>query len=141
MSEARNAAVIRSAFARLQSNKERIIEDGMKRLAQAGLEFLIRAHDEHDLFMNHPNEDNTMAWAVGHNGSVVASGSHNGGEDDLPGSALQAAESIISNTSGWVAIILSDMEGWYSVGLEEDFLFTASFDIADTFHTYFKKIS
>lgn len=136
-----NSMVIRRAFDRLRDNKDRIIEEGMIRLAKAGLDYLVDVHNQHELFMEHVTETNTMAWAVSHDGRVVASGHHEGNDDDMPGTAEQTASSILSSTSGWVAILLSEMEGYYRVDYEEDFLFDTEFNTASEFQTYFKRIN
>lgn len=135
-----NSMVIRRAFDRLCENKDRIIEEGMIRLAKAGLAYLVEVHNAHEMFMEHVTETDTMAWAVSHNGSIVATGCHEGTDDDMPGTAQQTASSILSSTNGWVAIILSEMEGYYRVDYEEDFLFDTSFNTASEFQTYFKRI-
>ena len=139
--EQKNAATIRRAFERFKASKDDIIRDGMIRLAKAGLEYLVFVHNAHSMFMEHTNETDTLAWAVSHDGLVIASGCHEGGDDDMPGTAQITASNILSGTTGWVAIILSEMEGYYRVDYEEDFLFDTSFNTASEFQTYFKKIS
>lgn len=140
-SESRNNKVIQNAFSRFLKNEESVTREGMCVLAKAGLDYLIDAHDFHAQLMMHTTENDTMGYAVAHNGTIVASGSHNGGDFDLPGSAKEEAEALLSSTTGWVAIILSDMEGWYRVDYEEDFLFYAADEIRENFHTFFKPIA
>ena len=140
MGQNQNKATIERAFARLQERKDAIIREGMIRLAKAGLEYLVEVHNMHEMFMQHVTENDTMAYAVSHNGQIIASGYHNGGEDGFPGSADTIATSLLTGTSGWVAIILSEMEGYYRVDYEQDFLFDVSFKTAAEFQTYFKKI-
>jgi len=140
MGKEKNESTIKRAFARLQERKDTIIREGMINLAKAGLEYLVAVHNMHEMFMAHTTETDTLAYAVAHDGLIVASGCHNGGDDDLPGSATDAAISILSGTSGWVAVILSEMEGYYRVDYEQDFLFDVSFHTVAEFQTYFKKI-
>lgn len=136
-----NESVINQAFKRLTICEMNVIREGMIRLAKAGLAYLVEMHNMHELFMSHTTEKDTMAWAVGYNGLVIASGFYDGGDDDMPGTADATAASIIEGTTGWVAVILSEMEGYYRVDYEEDFLTDTSFNTASEFQTYFKKVS
>lgn len=136
-----NDEVITRAFARFRGNVSKICQEGMIRLAKAGLDYLVSAHNEHAMFMAHTTEDNTMGWAVSFNGKVVASGAYEGNGDTMPGSAEQTAASILASTTGWVAVILSEMEGYYRVDYEMDFLNNAKITTRAEFQTYFKKIA
>lgn len=141
MSVDSNKAVIDNAFDRLKRKKDTIILNGMIKVAKAGLEYLLEAHEIFEPGMMHTEETNTMAYAVAHDGQVVASGMHNGGDYDLPGSALEMAKDLVADTSGWVAVILSDMEGWYRVDYEINFLYTARDEIKSRFKDFFKPIA
>lgn len=138
---AQNHRVILTAFDRLSRNADAIILDGMTRVAQAGLEYLLQAHNEHSPWMAHPFENDTLAGVVAHNGEVVASFTHNGGEGDLPGSASDEAERMLRDTSGWVAVILSDMKGWYRVDYEIGFLAVSADEVKANFNRFFKPIA
>ncbi len=137
----RNIQTINRAFARLLANEERAILDGMERLANAGIEYLIEAHNLHAMFMNHTQEDNTIGWALAHNGKVLKSRRYDGGGGDLPGEAEEKARRIAEKTSGWTVIILSDMDGWYRQDLEIEFLTDAAFGITQDFNKFFKKVN
>lgn len=135
-----NRRTIQHAFLRFQGREEEIIREGMIRVAKAGIEYLIQAHDEFKSGLHHPEEDDTMAYAVAHNGRLIASGSYNGGGDDIPGDARNKAIDLLSQTKGWSAIILSDMEGWYRVDWEMGFLQSSADDIRDNFIKHFKPV-
>lgn len=137
----KNRSVISKAFSEFEKFEEKYIREGMVRLAKAGLDYLVEVHKAHAMFMYHPDEDNTMAYAVAHNGSIIASDAHNGGDsDDMPGTAQATAERLLSDTSGWVVLILSEMEGYYRFDLEEDFFFDVSFNAQSEFYSYFKPV-
>lgn len=137
----KNRQVIKNAFNNLLKDEKEIIRDGMCKLAEAGLSYLIEAHEFHSALMNHTTETDTMGYAVAFDGVIVASGSHDGGGDDMPGAARDTAQALLAGTQGWVAIILSDMEGWYRVDYEEDFLGYAFEEVKANFNQFFKRIS
>ena len=141
MSVESNRAVINRAFDRFKKTKDDIVLQGMVEVAKAGLEYLIEQHESFEPGMIHTQETNTMAYAVGHNGDLIQSGMHNGGDYDMPGSALEKAESLLSGTTGWVAFILSDMEGWYRVDYEMMFLYESREEIKARFKEFFKPIA
>lgn len=139
MSLSSNARKIDRAFSRLKASEAKIVRDGMIRLAKRGIEYLVDAHERHAQDMRHTTERDTLAWAVSHNGDVIASGSHYGDGSDI-GNAKYMAESILSSTKGWVAVILSEMYGYYRADYEQDFLYETAFNTQAEFQTYFKKI-
>lgn len=134
---AKNKSVIRTAFSRLRAESDATVLEGMKRLTEAGLEYLLDAHDGG---LHHPNENDTLAAVLAHDGQVVATIPH-GGDDDLPGSASTEAARLLRGTSGWIAIILSDMTNqWYRVDWEIDFLTYSADEIKANFQSFFKPI-
>lgn len=135
----KNERVINTAFTRLLGNADKAIQAGMDRMAQAGLEYLLEAHQQHAMFMSHTVETNTLAYVVAHNGTIVVAKSHEGSDKDLPGEAVAKAERIASQRPGWVAIILSDMMGWYRVDYEIGFLQYAADEVKSNFHRFFKR--
>lgn len=135
---AKNKAVIRSAFSRLRADSDAIILDGMKSLTEAGLDYLLEAHERD---MHHPNENDTIAAILAHDGQVVAKFPHEG-SDDFPGSASAEAERLLRGTSGWIVIVLSDMTmQWYRVDWEIDFLTYSADEIKANFQSFFKPIT
>ena len=138
--QSRNKGVIAKAFARLKKSEEETVFRGMIRLAQAGMSFLVEAHDNFRDGLHHPEEDDTMAYAVSHDGVIVESGSFRGGGDDMPGDAMNKARRLLAGTSGWRAVILSEMEGWYRVDWEMDFLHVSADEVRSNFHRFFKPV-
>ena len=137
----RNKAVIAKAFARFRKEEEIILREGAIRLAKAGLDFLLEAHDDYPRPLLHPEETDTLGYAVAYNGVIVDSAAHIGGEsEDLPGSAKEEAERLLSGTRGWRIIVLSDMENWYRWDLETGFLMYSADEIKANFHQFFKPI-
>ena len=117
-----NRNTITKSFQRLRKSEDAISREGMVRVVKAGME-------------------NTLAYAIAHDGVVVESGRHNGiGSDDMPGEAQSKAASLLSGTTGWTAVILSEMEGWYRVDWEMNFLHSSADEIRNKFHTYFHKV-
>jgi hypothetical protein len=142
MSEASNRAVIDNAFDRFRKRKDTIVQAGIVKLAEAGLEYLLEAHDLEPQAHHHPEEENTMAYAVAHDGQIVASGCHHGGiSPDFPGEAEQKARDLVSGKSGWTVLIISDMLGWYVWDWEWMFLEVTMEDIKTHFHDFFKPIA
>ena len=137
---AKNQKTIATAFARFQRTEEEIVRNGMIRLAQAGLAFLVEAHEQFQPGLYHPEEDDTLAYAVAEDGVIVESGSYNGEGGDIPGDARNKAVKLLSGTRGWVAVILSEMEGWYRVDWEMDFLQLSADEVRANFHKFFKKV-
>ena len=138
--QSKNTQVIRNAITRFRNDADTIIENGICDVARAGLTFLVEAHDAYRENMSHTVEEDTLAYAVAHNGTVIRSGYYNGGGEDIPGDAMNKAKSLLSGTSGWVAIILSEMEGWYRVDWEQDFLQYSADTIRQNFRKYFKPV-
>lgn len=136
-----NRNTITKSFRRLRNSEERTMREGMVKVAKAGMDYLLEAHDNHPIAHEHPEEENTMAYAVAHNGTIVESGNHHGsGSEDMPGNALSKAASLLSGTQGWTAVILSEMEGWYRADWEINFLQSSADEIRDKFYTYFHKV-
>lgn len=138
--QAQNKRTIEQAFSRFRKEEEDIVREGMERVAKAGIAFLVEAHKQFREGLSHPHEDDTMAYAVAHDGIIVVSNSYFGGGDEIPGDARSKAEGLLSGTKGWTAIILSDMEGWYRIDWEMGFLHSSAEDIRDNFTKYFKKV-
>lgn len=136
-----NKSTIAGAFARLQKAEEDAIAKGMCRLAKAGLEYLVEAHDSFGYVLRHTEETNTLAYAVAKDGVIVVSDYLDGGSGDLPGNAREKAATILSGTKGWAAVIVSDMEGWYRVDWEMHFLHISVAQIKENFHSFFKKVN
>lgn len=134
-----NVRVIQNAFSRLVRRKDSSIKAGLIEMAKAGLEYLAEAHDFHGVMM-HTHEENTMCYVVAHNGTVIVAEPFEGGDYDLPGNAVNEATAIISGTNGWVAMIYSNMEGWYRTDYEIEFMEYSRDEIVDNFHNYFKKV-
>ena len=141
MSKQSNSAAIRRGFKWLKGYKESVCLDGITRIAKAGMDYLLEAHEEHEHGMMHTMERNTIAYAIGHNGSVIESGYHDGGDGDRSGRAREMAERHISGTRGYVAVILSDMESWYRLDYEMDFFYYTVDHIKAHFDEFFKKVS
>jgi hypothetical protein len=139
--QAENDRVIGKAFGRLRSDESSIVKNAMVKMAEEGMEFLLSAHAaaEHPA-ENHPKEDNSIGYAIAHNGVVIKSGNHNGGMDGVPREARQEAERLLSGTVGWRGMVLSDMEGWYNFEWEEDFLAISADKVRANFSKYFKRV-
>lgn len=137
----RNKSVIDRAFKHLADSQEQSVREGMVKIAEAGMAFLVEAHENHADNMMHTEEEDTMAYAIAHDGMVIKSGYYRGGGDDFPGDAMNKAKALLSRTSGWVAIVLSEMEGWYRVDWEMNFLHYSAEHIRSNFSKFFKPVS
>ena len=139
--EARNRSVIEKAFARLQRSEEDVIRNGMYGLLNAGLHYLEEAHGLLHGGERHTEENNTLGWALVHDGNMLEVASHSGEEWTPYGDALHKLEDIARQTKGWVGIILSDMANdWYRVDYEFDYLAYSADRVQEHFNDYFKRI-
>ena len=138
--EQRNQKVIQKSLTRLRTSEQKTAENAMRKIVMVGLEYLIDAHNMHDMFMSHTQENDTLGYALAHDGMIVMSGQHNGGNEDLPGNAKEKAINLLSGTQGWVAVILSDMQGWYRVDYETDFLLYSAEQVRQDFNRFFKPV-
>lgn len=148
-----NSGVIKKSFARLQSHQQEITLHGVIELAKFGLAMLEKHHLESENVGGetaaHITDDNTMAYAVAHNGKVLASG-HTEGDNDFPsdvsqvvGQAEDYAREYSAMESGpftWVIVLFSQMEGWYRWSDEMSFYYATRYDIQKNFGRYFKPI-
>ena len=151
-----NKQTIERAFKTFSLQADSYIERGMRDIAVAGLEYLVEAHEMYEYgsgavdengntdrgFEFHIHEENTMAYAVAHNGKVISAGKYNGrGNDgDITGIAMEQASAIASASIGWVAIIYSEMDGWYKMEKEQDYQRYSRQQIIAHFHDYFKPV-
>ena len=135
-----NKNTIDKAIARFKKESFEAIKQGMCKLAEAGMEYLVEAHNRHDTAMMHPHENNTMAYVVAYKGAIVKSFSYNGNDDDLPGEAKEMAEALAAQSQEWVVILLSDMQSWYNYAYEVSFLTDSKDTIKANFHNYFKRV-
>lgn len=139
--QTQNKRIIERAFSRFRKEEEDILREGAIRIGKAGLDFLLEAHENFQEQLLHPEETDTLGYAVAYNGGIVDSAAHIGGDTgDLPGSAKEEAERLLSGTKGWMIIVLSDMDNWYRWDWEEDFLMYSSDEIKANFNKYFKPI-
>lgn len=145
---ATNKQAIDGAFKTFGLQLDSYVKSGMVAAAVAGLEYLVEAHqimeysqgiDGHPEF--HIHEQNTMAYAVSYNGNVVTAASYQGDGNGVPGVAIEQASAIVSGTTGWVAIIYSEMDGWYKLEKEQDYQRYSRMQIIQHFHDYFKPVN
>ncbi len=131
----RNKNAIERGFKSLKTQADSTENVVMRNIARDLLHQLLRFHDEYDA-VNHQVEENTLAYALAHNGTIVESGFHRGGDkDDLPGDALEQATDVATSNHGWVAVILSDMMGFYDFPKEEDMLHDTASEIDNRWGT------
>jgi hypothetical protein len=139
--QAENKRVIEKAFRRLQTSQATNAREGMIRVAKEGMQYLLDIHSSEPDAWRHPSEDNTIAYAVAYNGAIVAAEHHNGDPNlRIKSSAMEEAMRLLSGTTGWVAIILSDMEEWYRADWEESFIRYSADRIRADFQRIFKTI-
>lgn len=141
--EALNSAVIDKAFARLCKSEETVALNGMHGLLLAGLGYLEEAHGLIHGGERHTEENDTLGYALVHDGNILEVVSHSGKEWTPNGNAIQRLEQVASRSrKGWVGIILSDMTNdWYRVDYEMDYLAYSADNIREHFHDFFKPIA
>ena len=104
-----NNRVISAAFKRFQEQYIAAMTEGYCAIGRNALDFLEREH-YNDPHPRHITEENTIGYAVGYNGKVLASHGFNGQDGKRIGEAKEMAESIVtSHRSGWCLVVLSDM--------------------------------
>ena len=143
--QAKNSRVISNAFERFKVQYNQAMIDGLTEIAKKALDYLVTLHDNDDTHRKHINENNTMGYAVGCDGSVIVSsfGFEGGFGNDTDGHAAQMAEALIAGEKkGWSLIVLSDMTNdWYDVAWEEVALQDKTFEFTrDSFDKFFKQI-
>lgn len=140
-----NSLAIKRGLQRFRISKDEIIMKGMYALLDAALDYLQDAHAvlHEGAAWRHPNESNTLGWALVHNGAIIEAVSQSKGPITPHGDALASLERIASHVGeGWVGIVCSDMQnGWYRVDWEEDFLNYTVEMTAQTFMDYFTPIN
>lgn len=147
-----NRQTINNAFKTFNLRIESYVEEGMLKMAQAGLEYLIEAHEIDSAYdpdkeeLDHQHQSNTTAWAIAHNGRVVKAAYYDGDkgsgiqERALSPDAMQVASRIAAGTSGWTICITADMKGWYREDYERVFMNYSRDQIMNHFHDYFKPV-
>ena len=140
--EAFNSLVISRAFARFQKSEEDIVKNAMYGILNAGLHYLEEAHGLLHEGERHKGENDTLGWALVHDGQILETVSHSGAEWTPYGDALHRLEDIARQfNKGWVGIVLSDMaNNWYRVDYEYDYLAYSVDRIEEPFHDFFKPI-
>lgn len=140
--ETRNRSVIERAFFRFRNSEEEIIRNGMYGLLNAGLEYLHEAHGQIHPGERHEHENDTLGWALVHDGQILEVVSQANGEFTPYGDALARLEEIARGTRGFVGIVLSDMaNNWYRVDWEYDYLAYSADMVKSHFNDFFKPIA
>ena len=140
--EERNRAVIDRAFAKFRKREEDIIKNAMYGILNAGLHYLEEVHGLLHEGERHKEENDTLGWALVHDGQILETVSHSGAEWTPYGDALHRLEDIARQfNKGWVGIVLSDMaNNWYRVDYEYDYLAYSVDMVEEHFHDFFKPI-
>lgn len=141
--EQNNITKINRGFTVLADAMSRIISEGMERVGERSLDFLLRGHEvKHDgVAWRHPSESDTLGYAVIHDGEIVRAVSHEGGDIQPWGDIMQVLHQVASEyPKGWVTIVASDMANdWYRVDWEIDFLNYAADGVILNADEFFKK--
>jgi len=145
--ERENDRKIKAAFKRFPSVKDRIIEDGMKRLMDDAMAYAISIHDaEH---WGHRTTGDSYGWVLLNKGRIVAlkvnGGSH--GEGEAEKELRHAAGEC--KAEGWAGIILASLrvetDRNYSILFQIDYeigvLEFTKDEVQEYFANYFKPIS
>lgn len=141
---ARNNTVISNAFASLTARKDQIIQEGFIRMMEAGLEYLLEAHDApiagKNIFHHNEMEKETLGWMIFRDGVEVASGTQDRGP--LEGSVRDILLNLEGRPdTGWVGYLMSEMDfNWYRVDYEISFLQYSADNIKGNFSTFFRPI-
>ena len=132
----RNQNAIKRGFSHLATYANNTVRVVATNMAHDGLASLIEVHrlmiGGHDGHHFHLIEENTLGYAVAHDGVVVETGYHHGsGNEPLPGEAVEMAKIITEGTIGWRVVIISDLLWAHYDGHEEDMLNTARGVLSD----------
>lgn len=134
-----NERKLEGGFFRLVRGKDAEIERIMLDVLDVALEDLIEAHWGK---LAHPEETDTLGWALVHDGKVVKAVSQDGGQV-TDASALRTLSSLVSSgpTSGWYGIVCSDMTNdWYRVDWEIIFLHRSARELKKNMYKYLHRI-
>lgn len=141
----KNKDTIKRGFAALSASAERVMEEGLNRFLDLALQYLIDAHDmyfTHGTATRHLSENDTLGYAVIHNGKIVNMVAQAGGEWTPRGNVGAKLRTIATDSpKGWVGIVCSDLENdWYRVDWEFDFLLYSKNMTRESFDKCFRRV-
>lgn len=121
----RNRNTIKKAFDNFRKYVDGVCEVVVRNITRDGIQQLVDAHRMvfglHDGHPMHLIEENTLGYAIAHDGVIVESGYHKGsGAEPLPGEAVEMARYALEGTIGWCGIVISDLVWSHYDDHEED---------------------
>ena len=146
--ESRNNSAIKKGFSRLSSDKDKIVEAGMKDMMEQAMLFALGVHDANHWF--HKSSENSYGWCVVHDGQGIAfkvnEGRHGSGNAY---EQLMVASREVPQT-GWVGILLASFRGvddrpkpriiYYDVDYEMTVLSETRIETEEQFNQFFKPL-
>ena len=148
-SPSRNMSAFKKGFARLSSDKDRIIEAGMRDLMESAMLNALGEHDATHWF--HKSSENSYGWCVVHDGNAVAIRVNEGRHGT--GNAYGQLMSVVGEVpqAGWVGILLASFVGgderpkyriiYFDVDFEMTILDEVMNHIETEFDSYFKPLT
>lgn len=141
--EKANERTITRAFARMQKNRDRIMEAGLRDLLENAMLYALGEHDNHHWL--HKSTANSYGWCILHNGHAVAHKVNEGRHGDGNAfSDMMAASREVSQV-GWVGILLASMQGdrpmYFAVDYEMSLLHETANVTKANFGLFFKPIT
>jgi len=141
---AQNKTAITRGLTTLQQHMEAIVNNGMQTIGSESLDFLIQGHEvlHQGQAHRHPEENDTLGYAVLHDGNIVKMVSHMGGAVQPWGEVEMTLAKISAlYPTGWVVIVAADMANdWYRLDWEMDFLHYAADGVRLNWEDYFKPL-
>ena len=147
--ERKNNTAIKRGFKRIASNKDLVIENGMRDLLENAMLYALGEHDATHWF--HKSTENSYGWCILHDGHGVAykvnEGRHGGGNAY---EQLMAASREVSQT-GWVGILLASFRAgddrpnprmfYFNVDYEMTVLANTADNAEQQFKRFFKPLA
>lgn len=135
-----NDKVIRKAFARLATQKEETVRNGMVDLLEDAVKFALENHDESH--QSHIKIGDTYGWMLVHNHrvekiSVVSTADNQGKATKMLRSKL-----ISMPAKGWIGVVMAGMEpaNYFMISYEKDIINNTIQMTKQMFTSYFTKI-
>lgn len=141
--EKSNERVISRAFARLQKNRDRVAEAGLRDLLESAMLYALGEHDNRHWL--HKSTANSYGWCILHDGHAVAHKVNEGrhGDGNAFSDMMNASREVPQ--VGWVGILLASMQGdrpmYFAVDYEMSLLHETVNVTKANFGTFFKPIT
>lgn len=138
--ESENIKVIENTFARFEDDTEERIEEAMRAVLDAGVEYALSAHDT--LHQKHIKMGDSYGWCLYHDSFPIDVKIFGKGAETIANVEAELTTFNAPSSHGWCGVIMAGMNPvfWFNYDYEIDILNLTIDDIKDNFHKYFAQI-